>query len=194
MTIAPAAAPAAIERLSGATVLSNPFLRVDTDEVRFPDGALGSYSTVTVGEGKGVLAIPVMPFRGAPYLGFVRQYRYPVKAATLELPRGGSDDFSVGEAARELVEETGQTVARSELLGIIHPDTGILSNEVAVWYIRTPKADQLPSHTEAETGAVLQWYSNGEVTGLLKRGEITCGLTIAALSLLAASGLLNSIH
>ncbi|WP_457317539.1 NUDIX hydrolase [Sinomonas sp. RB5] len=110
----------------------------------------------------------------------VRQYRYAVRQFSRGLPHGSSDDLSVGEAARELVEETGLAVASSELLGILRPDTGILTTEVAVWFTRAPHADELPTHQEAETGAVLQWYSLGEVQGLIRSGAITCGITLAA--------------
>jgi ADP-ribose pyrophosphatase len=188
---APALEGAPIERLGGRTALENCFVRVDIDDVRFPDGAPGTYNTVTVGAGKGVVAVPVLPFRGSPYLGFVRQYRYPVKQFTLELPRGGSDDLSIGEAARELVEETGLAVGSSQLLGILRPDTGILTTEVAVWFVRAPRAEHLPTHHEAETGAALQWYGMGDVTGLIRSGAITCGITLAALAMLGASGALH---
>lgn len=183
--------PGTIERLDGRTVLENPFIRVDTDTVRFPNGAIGNYSTVTSGTGLGVIAIPFVNFRGNAHLGLVRQYRYPAGQFTLEFPRGGSEDLSLDEAARELVEETGLDYTSGTLLGTLRPDTGILTTEVAVWKTVHGKEHLRPGHVEDETGAKIEWYSYGELLGLIRGGKITCGMTLAALALLTAGGNMN---
>lgn len=185
---APTSADHPIQRISGRTVLENPFIRVDTDDVVFPNGAPGSYSVVTSGTGMGVIAIPVVNFRGYAYLGLVKQYRYPMKGFTLEFPRGGSDDLSLSEAARELVEETGLAPTSATPLGIIWPDTGILSTQVAVWKTSHASNGLKPEHVEDETGAHVLWYSHGEILGLIRGGQIRCGMTLAALALVEASG------
>lgn len=177
-----------IQRISGRTVLENPFLRVDTDDVVFPNGSPGSYSVITSGTGMGVIAIPFVNFRGYPYLGLVKQYRYPMKDFTLEFPRGGSDDLSISEAARELVEETGLTATSATPLGIIWPDTGILSTQVAVWKTTHASNGLKPDHVEDETGAHVLWYTHGEIIGLIRRGQIRCGMTLAALALIEGMG------
>lgn len=177
-----------IQRISGRTVLENAFLRVDTDDVVFPNGAPGSYSVITSGTGLGVLAIPFANFHGQPYLGLVRQYRYPVNDFTLEFPRGGSKDLGLSEAARELAEETGLTVASATQLGTIWPDTGLLSTQVAVWKTSHDSHGFKPGHVEDETGARVHWYTHGEIIGLMRRGKIRCGMTLAALALIEGMG------
>lgn len=183
--------PGTIERLDGATVLENPFIRVDTDTVRFPNGAIGQYSTITSGTGLGVIAIPFVNFRGIAHLGLVRQYRCPAGQFTLEFPRGGSEDLGLDEAARELIEETGLDYSSAVLLGTLRPDTGILTTEVAVWKTFHGKEHLRPGHIEDETGARIEWYSYGEILGLVRSGKITCGMTLAALTLLTAGGNMN---
>lgn len=185
------AAPGTIEKLEGQTVLENPFIKVDTDAVRFPDGTLGRYSVVTSGTGLGVIAIPFVNFRGIAHIGLVRQYRYPTGAFSLEFPRGGSDDLSLDEAARELIEETGLAYNSGTLLGTLRPDTGILTTEVAVWKTSHGMEHLRPGHVEDETGAKIEWYSYGEVLGLVRSGKITCGMTLAALGILSAGGNMN---
>lgn len=186
-----AAVPGTIERLEGATVLENKFIRVDTDTVRFPNGALGQYSVVTSGTGLGVIAIPFLNFRGNAHLGLVRQYRYPAGEFTLEFPRGGSEDLSLDEAARELIEETGLDYNSGTLLGTLRPDTGILTTQVAVWKTVHGPEHLRPGHVEDETGAKVEWYSYGELLGMIRGGKITCGMTLAALGLLTAGGNMN---
>jgi 8-oxo-dGTP pyrophosphatase MutT (NUDIX family) len=183
--------PGTIERLGGATVLENPFIRVETDTVRFPNGAIGQYSTITSGTGLGVIAIPFVNFRGTPHLGLVRQYRYPAGEFTLEFPRGGSEDLSLDEAARELIEETGLDYSSGTLLGTLRPDTGILTTQVAVWKTVHGKEHLRPGHVEDETGAKVEWYSYGELLGMIRGGKVTCGMTLAALALLTAGGNMN---
>lgn len=180
--------PNVIRRLGGMTVLSNGFIRVVTDDVVFPNGAVGQYSTVVSGIGLGVIAVPFVNFRGIPYLGLVRQYRYPIGYYTLEFPRGSSRDLSVDEAARELVEETGLVCTSAIRLGTLRPDTGILTTEVAIWKTVHQPTDVRPDHLEHESGATVHWYSHGEVLGMIASGRITCGMTMAAFALMAATG------
>lgn len=177
-----------IRRVTGRTVLENRFIRVDTDDVVFPNGDPGSYSVITSGTGMGVITIPVASFHGQPYLGMVKQYRYPVKEFTLEFPRGGSKDLSLSEAARELVEETGLSASSATQLGSIWPDTGILSTEVAVWKTTHDTKGLRPGHVEDETGARVLWHTHGEIIGLMRRGQIRCGMTLAALALIEGTG------
>jgi 8-oxo-dGTP pyrophosphatase MutT (NUDIX family) len=177
-----------IQRIGGRTVLQNRFISVVTDDVVFPNGSPGSYSVITSGTGMGVIAIPFANFHGQPYLGMVRQYRYPVKEFTLEFPRGGSKDLSLSEAARELAEETGLTVASARQLGTIWPDTGILSTEVAVWKTNHDSKGLKPGHVEDETGVHVHWHTHGEIIGLMRRGQIRCGMTLAALALIEGMG------
>lgn len=180
-----------IQRIGGRTVLQNPFLRVDTDDVVFPNGAPGSYSVVTSGTGLGVIAIPFVNFRGIAYLGMVKQYRYPMKDYTLEFPRGGSDNLSLAEAARELVEETGLQANSATPLGVIWPDTGILSTQVSVWKTTHSSNGLRPEHVEDETGAHVLWYTHGEIIGMIRRGQIRCGMTLASLALIEGMGALS---
>ncbi|MCU6479014.1 NUDIX hydrolase [Arthrobacter sp. A2-55] len=190
LAIAPVVTPATIERVGTHVAYENPFIRVDLDDVVFPNGARGSYSRVTLGTGLGVVAVPYANFRGIPYLGFVEQHRYPIDEVTLEFPRGGSDDLSLSEAARELVEETGLTYQSGHLLGFIRPDTGILTTKVAVWQTSHLLQSIESRHVEDETGCRLRWYSHGEVLGLIRNGRISCGITLAAFALLAPTNAL----
>lgn len=192
--VAPATVPAApapasdiIEQLESFTVLSNGFVKVDTDRVRFPNGAIGNYSKVTSGAGLGVLAVPFVNYRGSAYIGLVRQYRYPIGYHTLEFPRGGSLTLGLEEAARELAEETGLQYRSATRVGTLRPDTGLLTTEVAVWKTVHQATDIRPDHIEHETGATVHWFSHGEVLGMIAGGKITCGMTLAAFALMTAT-------
>ncbi|MCC3299426.1 NUDIX hydrolase [Arthrobacter caoxuetaonis] len=172
---------------------ANRFVTVNFDDVVFPNGAEGRYTRISSGTGLGVVAVPYANFRGLPYLGLVRQYRYPTGEFTLEFPRGGSDDLSLAEAARELIEETGLEFTHGRKLGTIRPDTGILTTEVAAWCTFHALKDLENLHVEDETGATVRWYSVGEVMGLVLNGKLTCGISLAALALIQNSGIIHEV-
>lgn len=188
----PPAEEGTIRRIREHTDYENRFVTVHFDDVEFPNGAQGRYTRITTGTGLGVIAVPYTNVRGIPYLGLVRQYRYPVGGFTLEFPRGGSADLSLAEAARELVEETGLDFVSGSALGAIRPDTGILDTVVAVWRTNHRLSDMDSVYVEEETGARIHWYSHGEVMGLVRSGQITCGMTLAALLLMEHSGGIHS--
>lgn len=182
-----------IRRVQEREEYSNRFVTLNFDDVIFPNGAEGRYTRITAGTGLGVVAVPYANYRGLAYLGLVRQYRYPVGEFTLEFPRGGSDDLSLAEAARELIEETGLEPVGATLLGTIRPDTGLMDTTVAVWRTTHVLNGLAASdHVEDETGATVRWYSHGEISGLVRSGKITCSITLAALALIEHSGTMHS--
>ncbi|MFE6967249.1 NUDIX hydrolase [Agromyces sp. NPDC057679] len=168
--------------------LENRFVRLDETPVTTPDGSAGSYVTATVGSGFGGVAITRAIARGFTYYCVVEQHRFPIDEVTIEFPRGGTQDLSAEEARRELQEETNCAVSGDPvLLGVIHADTGFLTNQCAVWLFHAqPSEDEL--FAEPESGATHRWLSPGEIIGMINSGKITCAHTIAAWGLLLSSG------
>lgn len=166
---------------------STPFVQVDETPVRFPNGVEGSYARINPGTHGGV-AIPRSITRGIARYGLVRQYRHPVARTTLEFPRGGTDDGSEAETVRELVEETGLSIPLGGgfRLGTLHADTGLLATDISVWLIPVEDIGNT-AFIEAETGASHLWVTEGELFGLISRGELSCGITLGAFMLLKAS-------
>lgn len=159
---------------------------VQETPVRFPNGAEGSYVRVNAGKFGGV-CIPRHVHRGIAYYGLVRQYRFSIDQETLEFPGGFTADGEDVEAVREMVEETGiHEHGKPIHLGVVHADPGLLASENHIWLV-TVFARGDDDHVEAETGAETVWVTGGELDGLIGRGGVTSGLTLAALSLLRAS-------
>lgn len=84
----------------------------------------------THGQGMAVIVIAVTP---ADEVLFVEQYRIPLGARTIEMPAGlvGDDhaeDTLVDAARRELIEETGWSPGRVDVL-LIGPTSSGMSNE-----------------------------------------------------------------
>lgn len=166
--------------------------RMSITEVPFRED--GKHLIVKQGTGMGVVAIPVSRHRGMVSIGLVSQYRPPVGLDSLELPRGGSKDLSAEEAVRELAEELGVVPTGTRFLGVIHPDTGLLSTEVAVYacIVDHDDVEAAAEHIDAESGGVPQWMTPGQFLGAVTGGRIQCSITMAAFLLGRESGLLTS--
>lgn len=181
------ATPLIVPTGSSKVAYKTPFVEVEETPVRFPDGAEGSYARINPGTHGGV-AIPRTITRGIARYGLVRQYRHPVAQTTLEFPRGGTDDASEAETLRELVEETGLSIPLGGgfHLGTLHADTGLLATDISVWLIPVEDIGN-SAFVEAETGASHLWVTEGELMGLISRGQLTCGITLGAFMMLKAS-------
>jgi len=108
-------------RLGGEEVFSGRVLRLEVDQIRLPDGG-ESVREVVRHRGAAV----VLPILDDGRVLLVRQFRYPVGEALLELPAGtlepGEDPMACG--ARELTEETGYTAASVTSLGRFYAAPG----------------------------------------------------------------------
>lgn len=170
-------------------LFKNDYAMIDTIPAFRADGQEYEHLRITSGKGLGGIAIPTVNLRGIEYFAMVKQYRPVIGEETLEFPRGGTDSLDSSEAIRELIEETSlkplEKLAPLKL-GIIYPDTGIMTTRVSVWRIAIdPNSVKLAKgYIENESNAVHEWLSMGEIRGAIKNGEIRCSMTLAALSLL----------
>lgn len=112
----------------------------------------------------------------------VKQYRYPIKQVSLELPAGrleeGEDpDFAI---KRELEEETGHVAKTWKSLGHIYTTPGICDEKLYL-YLATDLefTKQNPDH-----GEIIEYfeYKLDEVFEMIKAGEINDAKTICALA------------
>lgn len=165
---------------SHPNVYKSRFISVANDSVEFPNGVEGTYNVVSMGEAKGALIIPIAFRRGIPYFGLVNQYRYPIKSESVEFPRGGADKINPEGAEVEVYEELGQSSKRLDLIGTLHPDTGILSTEVGIWIALMDESVLDLDHEEKITGLRPTWVSEDFFISMIFNGKINCGMTLAA--------------
>ena len=93
--------------------------------------ANGCRSTREYARHKGAVAVVALDQDGCVYL--VRQYRYAIGRATVEIPAGklekGENDYAAA-AARELSEEVGITAKRMTPIGTYLPSPAILTEQI----------------------------------------------------------------
>ena len=110
----------------------------------------------------------------------VKQFRYPLKNALLELPavklEKNEDPFEA--AKRELTEETGYTAKNWQDLGCIFTSPGYSDEKLYLY-----KATDLEFVGECpDEGEILieYEYTPDEIKNMIKNGEITDAKTICA--------------
>ncbi len=97
-------------------------ISVDLDRVRFPDGSEGELEMIRHPGASAVLPFLSDPEGEDPQVLLIRQYRYAADSFIYEIPAGrleaGEDPIIC--ARRELLEETGCSAGRLDLLTTIH--------------------------------------------------------------------------
>ena len=166
----------------------NPFVTLYRDRLEMPDGSVRRYNRII--ENAGRAGVVVLPIRGDA-IGLVEQYRYPVGAMCLELPRGFAGDGSALEnAMRELREETGLAPDAGAFLdlGVLHPDSGLLAGSVQVFAVRIDA--HAPARVEdTDEVARLHWLARDEFGRRIAGDTIRDAFTLAAVAKARARGL-----
>ncbi len=113
----------------------------------------------------------------------VRQHRPVVGRDTIELPSGHVEPGETPEAAarRELLEETGMVARHFELLGVLSPDVGRLTNRL--WCYFAADAVMADGDVRLDDGITLLDRPVREALTMARTGNIDHALDLAALFL-----------
>jgi ADP-ribose pyrophosphatase len=112
----------------------------------------------------------------------VKQYRYPIKQVSLELPAGRleKNDNPDERIKKELKEETGYVAKKWKSLGYIYSTPGICDEKLYLYYATDLEfIEQTP-----DDGEIIEFfeYKINEVFEMIKKGEINDAKTICALT------------
>lgn len=113
----------------------------------------------------------------------IRQFRFGIRATTLEVPGGMVDagESPARAAARELLEETGYAGDKAVLVGKIHPNPAIQTNVTHTFLIRNARKVS-GGHQEGTEDILTFTRPLASIPRLIKRGEITHALVVVAFS------------
>jgi ADP-ribose pyrophosphatase len=132
-------------------------------------------------------AVGIVALTAEQQLVLVRQYRYPIRRWTLEIPAGTR---VVGEpahvtAARELREEAGYEAAQFQEVTRFYPAVGVSDEEMILY--RAFNLRDVPAAPEHGELVARELVLVADLPALLASGELVDAKTIIALSLLGVS-------
>ena len=171
----------AIEQLSTRVAYHTPYLRINEDRIRRPDGSDGIYSYVD----KPDFALVIAAENGGFHL--VEQYRYPVRQRSWEFPQGTLPGMAAAEdperlAREELRQETGITAREMRHLGHMYCAAGMASQGFDVFLATGLTAGTAELEAE-EQDLVHRWFPRAEVEDMIRTGIITDDSSVAAYTL-----------
>lgn len=167
------------ERLARRTVYAHDWLSLHVDRVRFPGGRVVEEFHV-LDPARNCAAALVENDRGEILL--VQSYRYVTDSIGWEIPAGLIDhgETPIAAACREALEESGYEATDPTLVYAFHRDNGI--SPILAHVVRCRVARDTGRFDVNESRA-RRWASRAEIRGMIGRGEILDGFSLAALLL-----------
>jgi 8-oxo-dGTP pyrophosphatase MutT (NUDIX family) len=160
------------------TVYENRWIHVREDDVTGPDGE-GIYGVVRMQHP----AVFVVALDDEDRVCLITLDRYTT-GRSVEVPAGGSDgEDPLVAAQRELREETALEADDWSHIGTMHALNGIADAPEHVFLARGARTAADAAATRAEEGIdEVRWVPFAGALGMIARGDITDGETIAALA------------
>lgn len=159
------------------SVYENPWIQISHDEVITPGGTDGIYGVVHFKN----IAIGVLPIDAEGNTWLVKQSRYTLNQYTWEIPEGGcpQGESPLAAAQRELEEEVGLQARDWQQLMIMHLSNSVTDESCVIFVARDLFAgtQQLEATEDIEVKKLLLC----EAIEMVKRGEITDSISVAAL-------------
>lgn len=163
--------------ISGGTVFDGKFIKVAKYDVELSTGQEAIREVVNHPGG-----VVVVAQKDENAILMVKQYRYPIKQVSLELPAGRLEKGENPDLAiiRELEEETGHIAKTWKSLGYIYTTPGICDEKLYLYYA-TDLEFKKPNPDDGEIIEFFE-YKLDKVMSMIKTGEINDAKTICALS------------
>jgi len=157
--------------------IDEPFLRLRSDRVELPDGAIIDGYFVRESRGFAIVAA-LTPDR---HIVLVRQYKHGIARVTLELPAGTLDPGETPEACaiRELAEETGYAGDAPRLLRSLYADPTSSNGSFHVFLIENA-THQFEQSLDVTESIVVETATVAEFAAMVRGGEIGSGSQVAA--------------
>lgn len=155
------------------------FMELFEDDVLLPDGKMSKRIYI---EHPGAAA--VLPITTDNKVLLIKQFRYPIRQDTLEIPAGKKDDpKETGEACvrRELEEETGYQASSFEHVMDIHNCLGYSDEKIELFLALGAHPVDHPIKADDDEFIEIELFDEQQVIKLLDTNQITDAKTIIML-------------
>ncbi|WP_323813204.1 NUDIX hydrolase [Cellvibrio sp. NN19] len=162
---------------TSTVVYDNPWINITHNEVITPKGTDGIYGVVHFKN----TAIGVVPIDDEGNTWLVKQSRYALNQYTWEIPEGGcpQGELPLNAAKRELEEEVGLCANDWQQLMTMHLSNSVTDEFCVVFVARNLYAGE--QQLEATEDIEVKNLPLVDAIEMVKRGEITDGISVAAL-------------
>lgn len=168
-------------------VYRNRFIAVYDDDVAIGSTRSGRYLRIVESDGRPGVAV-LAECRG--HYALVRTYRYALGAWEWGIPRGyAHGDDPLASVAAELREELGGGPREVFPLGVVAPNSGMLTARVQLFHARYDQPVAAP--TDVEEVADVRWVDLPSLLAEIADQRIIEGFTMAAVAAALAKGLLQ---
>jgi 8-oxo-dGTP pyrophosphatase MutT (NUDIX family) len=166
------------QTLDSKVVYQNPWMKVNEDKVRMPNGAEGVYGFV---EGKPGVFVIALTEDDEVYI--IESYRYPMQQWQWELPTGGVDEgMSPLEVAKqELAEEAGITADTWTHINRYAPTHNGLMKDTQDVFVAEGLHIGEAHHSEFEAIRAVKTVAPKELITMVRDGTFANGQSLAAL-------------
>jgi ADP-ribose pyrophosphatase len=171
--------PTRPERLSRSVIYESLWVNLYVDKVRFPSGlVIEDYHLLDFSR----TAVTMLVENDSGRLVFVRIARYATGTTEWELPAGGVEpgETEIEAAQREVLEETGYTSDRHQLIYSYYPMNG---NSNKLFHILRCRAGTRVQDFDKDEVTETRWVTRADVVQMLKDKAITDGFTLTAVLL-----------
>lgn len=162
------------------------FLSLYEDEVLLANGKKGK--RVVINHPGGACILPVLP-DGRIIL--TKQYRYPIKQISIEIPAGKKDDINEDGlvcAKRELEEETGYASDQIDHMYTFYPCVGYSDEKLDIFMAKNCYRVLNPKPMDDDENIDLLIVDKKEIIKILNEKQIKDGKTIIALQYYLSAG------
>jgi ADP-ribose pyrophosphatase len=166
-------------RLSSRIAYENHWIKLQEDKVLRPDGKEGLYAFIHKAPGNFIIPVDK---DGDIY--FIREYKYPIDEELIQLPGGVVEgDDILGQAKKELLEETGLRADKWVNLGILYVGPGHEDIIVHIWLACELSFDEVGLNHQEGDEAISELFhvSPMIISDMISNDEITDAVTLAAL-------------
>jgi ADP-ribose pyrophosphatase len=157
-------------------------IHLDLETVRFPDGSSGEMEVFRHPGASAVLPVLSAPGASDPTILLIRQYRFVTGTSIWEVPAGRLDPGEAPEACarRELLEETGATAERFDLLATFYTTPGFTDERIHLFAAFGVQVDEARARREKDEFMEVAARPLSTVLGMIRDGEIVDGKTMIA--------------